>query len=275
MKIMRSILLLSFILMMAGCSNQKKNMEKETIVCLETSMGNIRVKLYNDTPKHRDNFIKLVKEGIYDNVLFHRVIRNFMIQTGDPGLKPAGIPLAVDTNQYQYTIPAEIVYPKHFHKKGALAAARMGDDVNPERESSGTQFYIVTGHTYDGAQLMELHQAIYQTKIDECYDTLSRSRMKELFLLRRSDPEKYQTLKDSLMHQAETMVAQNPPAYFNEAQKAAYAAEGGAPHLDSEYTVFGEVIEGIQVAEAIEKVKTRKDRPVEEVYVKKAYIEEE
>ena len=182
--------------------------------------------------------------------------------------------MAVDTNQYQYTIPAEIVYPKHFHKKGALAAARMGDDVNPERESSGTQFYIVTGHTYDGAQLMALHQAIYQSKIDECYDTLSRSRMKELFLLRRSDPEKYQALKDSLMHQAETMIAQNPPAYFNEVQKTAYATEGGAPHLDGEYTVFGEVIEGIQVAEAIEKVKTRKDRPVEEVYVKKAYIED-
>lgn len=276
MKIVRSILLWSLVMiMMAGCSNQKRNMEKETIVCFETSMGDIRVKLYNDTPKHRDNFIKLVKSGVYDNILFHRVIRNFMIQTGDPGLKPAGMPLTVDTNQYHYTIPAEIVYPKHFHKKGALAAARMGDDVNPEKASSSTQFYIVTGHTYDGAQLMELHQAIYQAKVDECRDTLSRSHMKELFLLRRSgNKEKLQALQDSLTRQAEEIVAKNPPAYFNETQKAVYASEGGAPHLDGDYTVFGEVIEGIQVAEAIEKVKTRKDRPVEDVYIKKAYIEE-
>ncbi len=275
MKVIRMFLLCSLMVVAAGCSNQKRNMEKETIVCFETSLGAIRVKLYQDTPKHRDNFVKLVKEGVYDNVLFHRVIRNFMIQTGDPGLKPAGMKPAVDTTQYQYTIPAEIVYPKHFHKKGALAAARMGDDVNPERASSGTQFYIVTGHTYDGAQLMQLHQAIYQSKVDECYDTLSRSRMKELFLLRRSgDREKYMGLKEELMRQAEKMVAENPPAYFNEQQKAVYSKEGGAPHLDGEYTVFGEVIEGIQVAEAIEKVKTRKDRPVEEIVLKKAYVEE-
>lgn len=275
MFVLRLILCCISVLILTGCGRQKKNMEQETIVCIETSMGDIRVKLYNDTPKHRDNFMKLVQDGVYNQVLFHRVIRSFMVQTGDPGLKPAGVPLELDTNQYHYTVPAEIVYPKHFHKKGALAAARMGDDVNPEKASSSTQFYIVTGRTYDGAQLMELHNAIYQRKVEECLDTLSRSRMKELFLLRRSgDREKLQALQSALLKQAEELVMQNPPAYFNETQKAVYSSIGGAPHLDGEYTVFGEVIEGIQVAEAIEKVRTRKDRPVEEIFIRRAYIED-
>ena len=135
---------------------------KETEVLIETSLGDIKVKLYNETPQHRDNFIKLAKEGVYDNIIFHRVIRNFMIQTGDPALKPMGEPLSVDTNQYRYTVPAEIVYPRYFHRRGALAAARMGDDVNPERASSGTQFYIVTGSEFSHSSLMELYSAIYQ-----------------------------------------------------------------------------------------------------------------
>lgn len=249
-------------------------MEKETIVRMETSMGTIRVKLYNETPKHRDNFLRLVQSGVYDDIIFHRVIREFMIQTGDPGLKAQGKPLTVDTNDYKYTIPAEIVYPRYFHKRGALAAARMGDDVNPRKESSGTQFYIVTGKTFTAGQLMELHSAIYQNKVDNLYDELSHKHMKEIFLMRKKgESAQLQALQDSLQRQAEETVAKNPPAYFTETQKQVYSSIGGAPHLDGEYTVFGEVIEGIEVAEAIERVKTRKDRPVEEVYIKTMSIE--
>lgn len=117
----------------------------ETLVCLETTMGNITVKLYDETPKHRDNFIKLVKEGVYDSTLFHRVIKNFMIQAGDPQSKTASDTTSnLGYTDIGYTLPAEI-NPKFFHKRGVLAAARQGDDVNPKRESSGSQFYIVTG----------------------------------------------------------------------------------------------------------------------------------
>lgn len=250
-------------------------MEKERIIRFETSMGDIRVKLYNDTPQHRDNFIKLVQDGVYNQVLFHRVIRNFMIQTGDPKMKPAHAAPTVDVEKYHYTIPAEIVCPDHFHKKGALAAARTGDEVNPEKASSATQFYIVTGQVYDETQLNKLQQAIHQNKVESCLEKLSRNHMKELFMLRRAgDKDKLQALIDDLTQQAEEMVAQNTPTTFNDEQKAAYAEAGGAPHLDGDYTVFGEVIEGIQVAEAIEKVKTRKDRPVEDVFIKRAYVEE-
>lgn len=277
MKITRTIpffVLLFTLFAAGGCKNKSKNMEKETIVRMETSMGTIRVKLYNETPKHRDNFLRLVQSGVYDDIIFHRVIREFMIQTGDPGLKAQGKPLTVDTNDYKYTIPAEIVYPRYFHKRGALAAARMGDDVNPRKESSGTQFYIVTGKTFTAGQLMELHSAIYQNKVDNLYDELSHKHMKEIFLMRKKgESAQLQALQDSLQRQAEETVAKNPPAYFTETQKQVYSSIGGAPHLDGEYTVFGEVIEGIEVAEAIERVKTRKDRPVEEVYIKTMSIE--
>ena len=123
----------------------KTNDNQMTKVELQTSLGNIVVELYNETPQHRDNFIKLVKEGYYDGVLFHRVIKDFMIQTGDGNSKTAGPNTMLGDGDPGYTIPAEFVYPQYFHKRGALAAARTGDQVNPERRSSGSQFYIVTG----------------------------------------------------------------------------------------------------------------------------------
>lgn len=246
---------------------------KETEILIETSMGDIKVKLYNDTPGHRDNFIRLAKAGAYDNILFHRIIRNFMVQTGDPVIKPQGAPAVADTSEFRYTIPAEIRYPRHFHKKGALGAARMGNSVNPEKASSGTQFYIVTGQVFTPGSLMELYSAIYQSRVDTLYEQLSHAHMKELFLLRRQgETEKWQSLKDSLLREAEEKIAANPPLPFNEVQKQAYTTIGGAPHLDGEYTVFGEVSEGLQVAEAIEKVRTAKERPLQEVIVKKVTV---
>ena len=182
----RKIAFIVSCLALCACGTQKNKAMEETEVLIETSMGDIRVKLYNDTPKHRDNFIKLAKAGVYDNILFHRVVRGFMVQTGDPRLKAAGAPLTVDTAAYNYTLPAEIRYPAHFHKQGALAAARMGDDVNPDKESSGTQFYIVTGKTYTAGALMELYSAIYQSRVDAVGEKLARKHMKEMYMMRRN-----------------------------------------------------------------------------------------
>ena len=199
-----NLLILCSILIMGSCQNHNQKDMKETEVKIETSMGDIIVKLYNDTPKHRDNFIKLVKAGVYDNILFHRVVKGFMIQTGDPSIKPGHAPAAVDTNAYRYTIPAEIVYPRHFHKKGALAAARMGDDVNPEKASSATQFYIVTGKTFSSGKLMELYSLVYQDKVDQLKEELSRPHIKEMYMLRKQGKQsELEALKDSIMHQAE------------------------------------------------------------------------
>ena len=269
----RKIAFIVSCLALCACGTQKNKAMEETEVLIETSMGDIRVKLYNNTPKHRDNFIKLAKAGVYDNILFHRVVRGFMVQTGDPRLKAAGAPLTVDTAAYNYTLPAEIRYPAHFHKQGALAAARMGDDVNPDKESSGTQFYIVTGKTYTAGALMELYSAIYQSRVDAVGEKLARKHMKEMYMMRRNgEAEKLQALKDSLLREAENEVAAHPPMPFNETQKQVYATRGGAPHLDGEYTVFGEVVKGIHVAEAIANVRTSKERPLQEVVVRKVTV---
>lgn len=275
MKIRTACVALLCLLAGSGCQKNNKSMEeKETEVLIETSMGDLKVKLYNDTPKHRDNFIKLARAGAYDNILFHRVVRDFMIQTGDPSLKPEGETLSVDTNEYRYTLPAEIVYPRHFHKKGALAAARQPDSINPDKASSGTQFYIVTGKMFTPGALMELQTAIYESRVNALYEELSRKHMKEMYLMRkRGDKEALQALKDSLLQEAEQHLAENPPRPFSEAQKKAYATQGGAPHLDGEYTVFGEVTEGMAVAEAMEKIRTNgKERPLKEVVVKKVTV---
>ena len=192
---MKKLIIAVLVLVGLTCQAQNNN-ARETVVVIKTSMGTIKVKLYNDTPQHRDNFIKLVNQGWYNGSPFHRVIREFMIQGGqnadgrqDPG----------------YTIPAEIK-DNHFHKKGVLAAARLGDQVNPQKASSGSQFYIVQGKVYD----------------DRALD-MFESRMGKVFSAR---------------------------------QRHAYKTVGGAPHLDGEYTVFGEVIEGLDVVDKIAAVQT-------------------
>ena len=199
-------------LILAGLMCQAQ--QKETVVVIETSMGTIKAKLYNDTPLHRDNFIKLVNEGWYNGSPFHRVINNFMIQGGqnaDGRLDPG------------YTVPAEF-RENHFHKKGALCAARQGDQVNPKKASSGSQFYIVQGQVFDDRML-----ALYEERLDKI---------------------------------------------FSATQRQAYKTVGGTPHLDGDYTVFGEVIEGLDVVDKIARVKTGyMDVPVEAVTINKITIE--
>ena len=276
MKTNQLIIIAVITAMFAACgagSKKSNDMEKRTQVKIETTMGDIVVELYNETPKHRDNFIKLAKEGMYDSTLFHRVIRQFMIQAGDPESKTANDTAMLGGGDVGYTIPAEFV-PKYFHKKGALAAARMGDDVNPNRESSGCQFYIVTGRKFREAQLLDMAGQKNNARVDEIFNELARKHMKEIYKLRKAgDNEALLELQDSLEAQAYAQYKEEEPFMFTPEQLTAYTTIGGAPHLDGAYTVFGQVVAGMETVEKIEATKTgRADRPVENVRILKATV---
>ena len=278
MKTNQLIIIAVITVMFAACgagSKKSNDMEKRTQVKIETTMGDIVVELYNETPKHRDNFIKLAKEGMYDSTLFHRVIRQFMIQAGDPESKTANDTAMLGGGDVGYTIPAEFV-PKYFHKKGALAAARMGDDVNPNRESSGCQFYIVTGRKFREAQLLDMAGQKNNARVDEIFNELARKHMKEIYKLRKAgDNEALLEFQDSLEAQAYAQYKEEEPFMFTPEQLAAYSTIGGAPHLDGAYTVFGQVVSGIETVEKIEGTKTGKaDRPVENVRILKMSVVE-
>ena len=252
-------------------SGQKKdgNREKETVLKIETSMGDIKVKLYNETPKHRDNFIKLAKDGTYNGTLFHRVIKDFMVQAGDPESKNAPKGKMLGSGDVGYTVPAEFVYPKYFHKKGALSAARQGDEVNPKKESSGCQFYIVTGKVFNDSTLLNMEQQKNQNKVTEAFNALAQKHMKEIYKMRKAnDQDGLYALQDTLFIQAEAEAAKQPDFHFTPEQIKAYTTVGGTPHLDGEYTVFGEVVEGMDIVDKIQQVKTdRSDRPEEDVKI--------
>ena len=255
-------------------TNHHMENEKRTLVKLETTMGNITVALYNETPKHRDNFIKLVKEGVYDSTLFHRVIKQFMIQAGDPDSKNASDTAMLGSGDVGYTIPAEF-NPKFFHKKGVLAAARQGDDVNPEKASSGCQFYIVTGRKFTEPQLLGMENKINEQREEALFDSLARQHMKEIYKMRKAgDNAGLLELQDTLDAQARELADKEEKVRFTPEQIKAYSTIGGAPHLDGSYTVFGEVTEGMEVVDNIEIAKTnRADRPIENIRILKASIQ--
>ncbi len=263
----------------ACTGNQKKNNnmanDNATLVKIETTIGDITVKLYDETPKHKENFIKLVKEGVYDSTLFHRVIKNFMIQAGDPTSKTASATDTLGSGDVGYTIPAEF-NPKFFHKRGVLAAARQGDDVNPNKESSGCQFYIVTGRKFSEAQMINMENQMNEARLDTVFQALARKHMKEIYKMRKAnDMEGLMELQDSLENQARKEVAKEPALKFTPEQIKAYTTVGGAPHLDGSYTVFGEVVDGMNVVAEIETAKTnRQDRPTQDIRILKATVVE-
>ena len=211
----------------------------------------------------------MVKEGYYDGTLFHRVIKEFMIQGGDGDSRTAKPGQMLGTGDPGYKIPAEFVYPKYFHKKGALAAARQGDDTNPEKASSGSQFYIVTGAVFPEGRLKELTRQMQMQREHNIFNSLAMARRDEIMNLRRNrDQAGLMALQEQLIAEAKQQAAAMAPISFTPEQIEAYTTVGGAPHLDGEYTVFGEVVEGMEVVEKIEKVKTgTADRPVEDVKV--------
>lgn len=248
-----------------SCSTSKKMENKEQLVLIETSLGNIKVKLYNQTPLHRDNFIKLVKEKYYNGVLFHRIIDNFMIQAGEPNSRTAKNGETLGVGDADYTIPAEII-PELFHKKGALAAARQGDQVNPEKRSSGSQFYIVEGQTFTDEEFDQLENRI-------------NSMTKQATFFKFVEEEKnnamdndsvfdYSKIQQAAALKTEEFFANTEPYKISPENREVYKTIGGTPHLDQNYTVFGEVVEGLDVVEKIAEVKTGDgDRPVEDVII--------
>ena len=257
----------------ASAPATQKTDNKMTKVKLETTLGDIVVELYNETPKHRDNFIKLVESGYYDGVLFHRVIKDFMIQTGDGNSKNAGPETTLGDGDPGYTIEAEFVYPKYFHKRGALAAARTGDQVNPERRSSGSQFYIVTGKIYSSDDLNMMTKRMSDMKKQDIFRRLINENTDKITQLQQSqDNAGLQELQNELIRQTEAEAANTPFAMTDE-QIDAYTSVGGTPHLDGQYTVFGEVVSGMDVVDKIQNTTTgRMDRPTVDIKIIKATI---
>lgn len=221
-----SLLLLLLVSVLSLPADAAKK-EKRSVVCLETTAGNIRIALSDLTPVHRDNFLDLASRGYYDGVLFHRVIKDFMIQGGDPDSRGAHRDSLLGNGGPAYTLPAEIVFPELYHVRGSVAAAREGDDVNPDFRSSGSQFYIVWGRKLTPGSLKKAISYLEEKGI-------------ELDKFMISDYQMY----------------------------------GGTPHLDGTYTVFGEVIEGLDVVEAIQATATdANDRPLEDVVILSAKVE--
>lgn len=259
----------SKVIMTSQLTSEAPVIEKgDALVDIKTSVGDIRVRLFGDTPVHRDNFLKLVKEKYYDGVLFHRVINEFMVQTGDPDSKDAPANARLGAGGPDYTLEAEIVYPKHFHHRGALAAARQGDQVNPERRSSGSQFYIVTGKAYNEQQLQQMERQLQMAQKQEIFNKLTEENRDSIITLRKNrDQASLQALQDELVAITEKKAAENPATLTAE-QKKAYTTVGGTPHLDGQYTVFGEVVSGMDVIEKIEKSQTNsQDRPLDDIRI--------
>ncbi len=244
---------------------------KETTVIMHTSLGDVTLKLYNETPLHRDNFIKLVKKGTYNGLLFHRVIKDFMVQGGDVTSKDAPMNKSLGAGDLGYTVPAEFVYPKYFHKKGALCAARTGDEVNPERASSASQFYIVTGKKYTEGELKQMEKQLENRLKQSIFARLqTENKAKIMQLYRNGEKEELAILRDTLVGKTELEAEKRKEEACLPAElREAYQSVGGVPFLDNQYTVYGEVVDGIEVVDAIQKVKTNKqDRPLENIVIK-------
>lgn len=247
-----------------------ENQMNETQVVMHTSMGDIQLKLYNETPKHRDNFIQLVKDGTYNGLLFHRVIKDFMIQGGDVTSKDAPMNKSLGAGDLGYTVPAEFNYPKYFHKKGALCAARTGDEVNPERASSASQFYIVTGKKYSDAELNQMEKQLENRLKQSIFARLqAENKPKIMEYYRSGNKEELAILRDTLIGKTELEAEKRKDeAKLPKEIREIYKTEGGVPFLDNQYTVYGEVVKGIEVVDAIQQAKTnRQDRPTENVVI--------
>ena len=219
------LIILALVVTVISAAAQTKTAE----VLLETTVGNIHIALYDDTPKHRDNFLKLVKMQVYDSLLFHRVIKDFMIQSGDINSKHAKPGQRLGTGDFDYTQEPEFCLPQIFHRRGVVAMAREGDNVNPEMRSSACQFYIVWGRVLDDKKL---------SQIQERLDSVTQGRGK-------LTPEMIAT----------------------------YKTVGGTPHLDGQYTVFGEVTEGMEILDRIQQMPTDQfARPLEDIRILKATV---
>lgn len=238
--------------------------ETKNLVLIETPYGTIKVRLYDETPQHRDNFIKLVESQFYDSLLFHRVIKDFMIQGGDPESKNAPANAQLGAGGPGYQVPAEIVYPQLFHKRGALSAARTGDQVNPMKASSGSQFYIVWGKVYGENELKSMEQQKVQQAMRTHFNNLAFAQKDSIQAMQaNNNTAGMDALEKELIAKTEAEFMFNPDkGRFTAEQKAVYTTVGGTPFLDGEYTVFGEVVEGLDIVDQIQRSQTgTADRP--------------
>jgi cyclophilin family peptidyl-prolyl cis-trans isomerase len=244
------------------------------VILIETPMGNMKLRLFEETPLHKANFLKLVKEGYYDSLLFHRVINNFMIQGGDHLSKHAKAGDSLGHGDIGYTVPAEF-RPEIIHKKGRLAAARDGDDVNPQMASSATQFYIVMGKKRTGEDLKKYEDRINKAHYMRCARAFMQSpegkQLKNQYnRLKSENKTDSAALVNAKIEEQILKRHQADPEYkFNAYQVETYTTVGGTPHLDGTYTVFGEVTEGLEVIDKIAAVKTdQRNRPLEDIRMK-------
>jgi cyclophilin family peptidyl-prolyl cis-trans isomerase len=256
------LLILTALVLLQSCNKK----EEDRIVMIKTGYGDIKIKLYNETPRHRDNFIRLANEGFYNGLLFHRVINEFMIQGGDPDSRDAKPGVLLGNGGPGYDLPAEIHYPELFHKKGALAAAREGDRINPEKKSSGSQFYIVQGKTFTDEDLDAVEKRVDRMNRQSIYyKTLSLYSDSLLALQKDQKWDEFYAMQKKIQKIVDDKIKANPHKIPPELREV-YKTIGGTPHLDGNYTVFGEVIEGLNVIDSIAKVQTdTNDRPVKDI----------
>lgn len=262
-----TVILLSFSLMSATGMRKRK----PTLVLIETQFGNMKVMLYNETPLHKENFVNLVKSHFYDSLLFHRVIEDFMIQGGDPESKGAPAGKMLGSGEHGEMIPAEFL-PDKYHKHGALAAARNN---NPEKKSSGCQFYIVQGKVLSNKDLdhiEEQHNFSAKQKLLIDYLKTDASKTDQQALDKLQQQRNFAAFNHYCDSIVDHLIAINPEVKlfkFSQQQRADYTNIGGAPHLDGEYTVFGEVIDGFNIIDSIAAVETdRNDRPINDIIMK-------
>lgn len=259
-------------LMITACAEGNKEPEvtgSDFVVTIKTDLGEMKAILYDETPKHKENFLKLVNEGFYDSLLFHRVINSFMIQGGDPESKGAAPGQRLGSGGPGYTVPAEFV-DGLFHKKGALSAARQGDQVNPERASSGSQFYIVQGQVTPIEALGSgPNQSQMIAAFQECMRNHPDSELaQEYRKVMEENPGNNQAIEQKVIETVDDLseLTGMPIKSMSEAQMQAYSTIGGTPFLDDQYTVFGEIISGLEIIDVIAAVTTAPgDRPVEDV----------
>mgnify|MGYP006267386975 CR=1 FL=1 len=245
--------------------------KKDILITIETPFGTMKAILFDQTPKHKANFLKLAQEDFYDSLLFHRVIKDFMIQGGDPDSREAEPEQPLGNGGPGYTIPAEFV-DGLFHQKGAIAAARMGGQVNPEKESHGSQFYIVQGKTFTEEELREIRfdrQSLYAAFIKLLDSAAFEDLNKEyLYLQQEQDQEGLEKLILENQDKVEAAFGTTYRKPLTERQIKAYTTIGGAPHLDYDYTVFGQVLTGFDVLDKLAAVQTgRGNRPKEDVWM--------
>lgn len=284
---------ISFLLIFSsfGCGGEKGKEDKEKselviaqlntqspdadqYVLVETSMGNFKLKLYRETPKHRQNFINLVMNKFYDGQLFYRVIQNFMIQAGDPHTKNAVPGAQLGEGEVNYKIPAEINPAKYFHKRGALSAASL----SPKRESSGCQFYIITGAKPSDGDLKKYEAKINKGNRQMVYESLQvpyKDKINQLYAESKTSKEKKEELNQMIRmfsSMTDSVMKEKTFAYSKE-QRQLYKEIGGAAHLDGYYTVFGEVIEGMEVIDSISKSPFDvRNRPTQDIVIKKMTV---